>query len=253
METKILGKGVYDLTEAARLTGLPRARVKDWFQVRDARPGAGPVFRSDYEAINGDLAISFLDLVELFIAGQLREHGVSLPCIRRIHSHLGAEWKTRHPFSRSELRSEGKRLFACELDEHERGAVDAVQTRQKVFDTVLLPFLKRISYDQATHLARKWSIAPHVVIDPAIGFGKPIIEAAGIATIVLAAASTPTTGTLPWSRGGMTSRRNRSWPRWNSRTGSEHEVLPLRAVVSRSRTRGPAPPAGSDRPSRRNQ
>src|SRR5438552_16081177 len=65
METKILGKGVYDLTEAARLTGLRRARVKEWFNGRDARPGAGPVSRSDYDAINRDLAISCLDLVEL--------------------------------------------------------------------------------------------------------------------------------------------------------------------------------------------
>jgi len=188
METKILGKGVYDLTEAAKLTGLRRARVKEWFQGRDARPGAGSVFRSDYDAINGDLAISFLDLVELFIAGQLREHGVSLQCIRRIHSRLKAQWKTKHPFSRREIRSDGKRLFACELDEHERGEVYDVHTRQTVFDTVLLPFLKKINYDQATHLARKWSIAPHVVVDPAIGFGKPVIEAAGITTRVLAAA-----------------------------------------------------------------
>ena len=86
MGTKILGNGVYDLAEAAKLTGLRRARVKEWFQGRDAGPGAKPVFRSDYAAIDGDLAISFLDLVELFIAGQLREHGVSLQCIRRIHS-----------------------------------------------------------------------------------------------------------------------------------------------------------------------
>ena len=188
METKILGKGVYDLTEAAKLTGLRRARVKEWFQGRDARPGAGSVFRSDYDAINGDLAISFLDLVELFIAGQLREHGVSLRYIRRIHSQLKTRWKTEHPFSRREIRSDGMRFFACDLDEHEHGDVHDVQTRQKVFYTVLLPFLKKINYDRATHLARKWSIAPHVVIDPAICFGKPIIEAAGITTRVLAAA-----------------------------------------------------------------
>ena len=103
METKILGKGVYDLTEAAKLTGLRRARVKEWFQGRDARPGAGSVFRSDYDAINGDLAISFLDLVELFIAGQLREHGVSLQYIRRIHSQLkrGGRPSTRSVEARS--------------------------------------------------------------------------------------------------------------------------------------------------------
>jgi uncharacterized protein (DUF433 family) len=179
MGTKILGNGVYDLAEAAKLTGLRRARVKEWFQGRDARPDAKPVFRSDYAAINGDLAISFLDLVELFIAGQLREHGVSLQCIRRIHSQLKAQWKTKHPFGRKEIRTDGKRLFACELDEHER---------QNVFDTVLLPFLKKIDYDQATRLARRWSITPLVVIDPGISFGKPIIEPAGITTGVLAAA-----------------------------------------------------------------
>jgi uncharacterized protein (DUF433 family) len=188
MGTKILGNGVYDLAEAAKLTGLRRARVKEWFLGRDAGPDVKPVFRSDHDAINGDLAISFLDLVELFIAGQLRKHGVSLQCIRRIHSQLKALWKTKHPFSRKEIRTDGKRLFACELDEHERGEVYDVQTRQKVFDTVLLPFLKKIDYDQATRLARRWSITRLVVIDPAISFGKPIIEPAGITTGVLAAA-----------------------------------------------------------------
>lgn len=188
METKFLGKGVYDLAEAAKLTGLRRATVKEWFQGRGARPGAEPVFRSDYDAINGDLAISFLDLVELFVAGQLREHGVSLQCIRRIHSDLRAQWKTKHPFSRREIASDGKRLLACELDEQERGEIYDVQTRRNVFETVILPFLEKISYEEATGLARKWSIAPHVVIDPAIGFGKPTIEAAGITTRVLAAA-----------------------------------------------------------------
>ena len=62
-----------------------------------------------------------------------------------------------------------------------------VLSRQRVYPEVLLPFLQRIEYDEATKMARRWLIADQVVIDPAIGLGKPIIDGIGIATAVLAA------------------------------------------------------------------
>ena len=37
-------------------------------------------------------------------------------------------------------------------------------------------------------MARRWSIADMVVLDPAISLGKPIVEGVGIATAILAAA-----------------------------------------------------------------
>jgi hypothetical protein len=74
----ILGNGIYGLPEAARLTGLKPGRVRESFQERLDTSERPPVFRSDYESIGGDRAISFHDLIDLFIAGQLREHGVSL-------------------------------------------------------------------------------------------------------------------------------------------------------------------------------
>ncbi len=225
METKILGNGAYDLAEAAKLTGLRRARVKEWFQGGDALPGGGSVFRSDYDAIDGDLAISFLDLVELFIAGHLREHGVSLQCIRRIHSHLKAQWKTKHPFGRREIRSHGKRLFACEGDEHQRGEVYDVQTRQKAFDTVLLPFLKKIRYDQATDLARSGPSRPTSLSTRRSASESRSSKQPGSRRGSSRPPTALTNGTPPWWRDGMTSRRNTSWLLWNSRTSSPHEVF----------------------------
>jgi uncharacterized protein (DUF433 family) len=62
-----------------------------------------------------------------------------------------------------------------------------VLTRQRVFPDILLPFLRRIDYDQATEMAMRWCIADQVVIDPAICLGKPIVEGIGIATAILAA------------------------------------------------------------------
>src|SRR5690349_2020617 len=78
----MLGKGVYDYREAALLTGLKQGRVREWFRVRPVKARRPPVFRSDYEPVDGNYAISFLDLIDVFVAGQLREHGVSLQTLR---------------------------------------------------------------------------------------------------------------------------------------------------------------------------
>lgn len=185
---KMIGNGVYNLGEAARYTGLRRARLMEWFKGRTSVPFPRPVFRSDYEVVNGDYAISFLDLVEVFIAGQLREHGVSLQYIRRAHTRLQEDWKTKHPFSKKEIRTDSNSIFASALNGTEFIEVYDVITKNRVFESFILPVLEKIDYDGATSLARKWHLADMVVINPAISFGKPIVEPTGIATIILSSA-----------------------------------------------------------------
>src|SRR5262249_7176964 len=180
----ILGHGVYSIPEAAKLTHLRPRRVREWFAGRGgAREG---VFRSDYQPVHGDRAISFLDLVELFVAGQLRDHGVSLQALRKVYKALEGDLRTRHPFCRREILTDGKKVFVLGLDA--RGADEMVEvlSRQKVFVEILLPFLKRIDYDSVTHLAKKWFVTDQVVLDPNICLGKPIVEQVGIATAILA-------------------------------------------------------------------
>lgn len=184
----ILGHGVYDLTEAARLTQLKPQRVREWFYGRPRGQMRRPVFRSDYQSVGGDRAISFFDLIELKIAGQLRDRGVSLQALRKVHKQLQADLKARHPFCRKEVLTDGKTVFTLGLGEENKAEMIEVLTHQRVFVEILLPFLKRLDYDEVTSLARRWCIADMVVIDPAICLGKPIVEDIGIATAILAAA-----------------------------------------------------------------
>jgi uncharacterized protein (DUF433 family) len=184
----ILGNGVYSLPEAARLTSLRTQRVREWFLGRPNEERRKAVFRSDYQSIRGDQAVSFHDLIELFVAGQMRNHGVSLQSLRKVHAQLKHDLKTRHPFCRREIMSDGRRVFTLGLDKQGKREMIDVLNRQRVFAEILLPFLRRIAYDEATQIARKWMIADLVVIDPTICFGKPIVEPIGIATAVLAAA-----------------------------------------------------------------
>ena len=143
------------------------------------------VFTSDYQSISEEYAISFLDLIELFVAGQLREHGVSLQSLRKVRGQLKKDLRTNHPFCRREVLSDGKRVFVLGLDLEGRREMIDVLNRQRVFAEILLPFLKRIDYDAISKLARKWSIADGVVIDPQRCLGKPIVEEIGIKTSIL--------------------------------------------------------------------
>lgn len=182
----MLGNGVYGYREAARLTGLKPACVREWFRSRPGDAKRPPVFSSDYKPVDGGRAISFLDLIDVFVAGQLREHGVSLQTLRRVYVRLQTELNAKHPFCRSELLSDGKIVFTRGMDERGQEELKEVLSRQKVFPSIILPFLKRIDYGEVSRLAERWRIARLVVIDPRISFGKPIVEEYSIPTAVLA-------------------------------------------------------------------
>jgi uncharacterized protein (DUF433 family) len=184
----ILGHGVYTLPEAARLTRLRSQRVREWFQGRTNEQVRRPVFRSDYQSIGGDRAISFHDLIEVFVAGQLRNNGVSLQLLRKVHRQLQKDLGTRHPFCRREILTKQGQVFTLGLDNGGKEEVIEVLTRQRVFPEILLPFLQRIDYDEVSEMARRWCIADRVVIDPQLNFGKPIVEDIGMSTSILAGA-----------------------------------------------------------------
>ena len=90
-----------------------------------------------------------------------------------------------HPFCKRQIYVGGKRIFTQGLSEEEGNNVIEAITNQGHFESIILPFLSKIDYDQMTELAVRWHIADEVVIDPAIRFGKPIVEETGIATHVL--------------------------------------------------------------------
>ncbi len=185
---KMLGRGVYNITEAAALTQLRTARVREWFRGRRNGTGSRSVFQSDFPVVGGDYAISFLDLVELFIAGKLREIGISLQYIRRVYAHLETE-HGKHPFcSREIFVSDDKRIFTRGLSDAESKRVIEALTSQQYFEQIILPFLRRIDYDEATNLARRWRIFEGIVVDPSLCFGKPVVERVGIATTILSSA-----------------------------------------------------------------
>nr|MCU0703330.1 DUF433 domain-containing protein [Fimbriiglobus sp.] len=177
----IFGKGVYSFSDAAKLVRLKPGRVREWFR------GKTPVFHSSHDPLGTTFAISFFDLVEVFVAGHLREHGVSLTTVRKVHDRLRSDFRTPHPFARKELLTDGQEVFVRGIDKHGEEEIYEALTKQKAFPKLILPFLKQIDYGQVSELADRWNISDGVAIDPRLSFGQPVLTQFGIPTYLIAA------------------------------------------------------------------
>ena len=183
----MMGNGVYSFSEAARLTGASCRCVRAWFSGEQRKDRS--LIHSDYmpsSAPGGQ--ISFHDLIDTLVVGQLRRAGLSLQYLRKVHAALLAEFEVSHPFCWKKLLTDGKRVFINTADERGEEQLKELRSKQHAFPTILRPVLKRIDYDPTSLLARRWNIAQGVIIDPGRQRGKPVVESAGIPTAVLDAA-----------------------------------------------------------------
>jgi len=185
MSARILGHGVYTFGEAARLTRLNTRRIRSWFNERTPVSQIGVVFHGDYPSRN---SLSFLDLIEVLVAGNLREQGVSLISIRKVHCILSEQLQTPHPFCHHELLTDGQSVFVTTAADADEPEMVEILKQQRVFPKVLLPYLKRVDYDKVSQLAKEWNIADGIVIDPSRRFGKPLVATCGIPSSILASA-----------------------------------------------------------------
>lgn len=181
-----LGRGVYHLAEVARYTGLHPSRVRSWFKgaAGSANP---PALCADYSPVRRDLAVSFLDLIDVAVAGRLRTAGVSMQQLRAAHRALQADLGTNHPFAHAEIYTDGKKVFSLAAERIDDLELCEAVSRQQFFHTIT-PMLEHIDYASSTQLAERWRIAEGVVIDPQRCFGKPSVEHTGASTYVLARA-----------------------------------------------------------------
>lgn len=187
----LFGCGIYDVAEAARLTGVSRRRIVRWMQgydfaVRDgSRRHSAPVWSGDLGPIDGTYALSFRDLIEVRFIDGFRRAGVSWPTIRVAAAEACDILKTIHPFATRRFKTDGRAIYA---------RVDAKLLKLGHRQFAFAEVVDRSLFDGLEYrndqLAR-WR--PHegrnqIVLDPARSFGRPIAEHSGVPTFALAAA-----------------------------------------------------------------
>ena len=193
MRQPMLERGVYTIPEACRYINAPDMphlpdrkpmspiTLHAWFLPRSDRMGLGPLFESEWNKTGGDFAISFLNLIEAFVARFFKDSGVKPKRIRRTHEVLQRVLQTPHPFASLELRTNGQEIISCSSDKQ---LVDYVA--KQLYFPEMRNYLAGIEYDPSTLLAQTWSLAKGVAISPKLGFGRPIIRGTGVSTLIVA-------------------------------------------------------------------
>ena len=92
---------IHHAEEAAELTGVPAETIASWF----GGNGSGDAALFGDGGGNGELRLSFLDLIELDVAGMLARRGVDEDEIRGLRTRTGEELGAEYPLARIEMQS----------------------------------------------------------------------------------------------------------------------------------------------------
>jgi hypothetical protein len=186
----LIGIGLYTVGEAARLAEVTPERVRRWVQLPgqgNSKPRRGALIAHTLPDLDGKVALSFRELIEVRFIRHFLRAGVSWRAIRLAaaearHELLGED-DLRLRFS-----TDGVTVFAQALaDDGDRRARDLV-ANQYVLLHILGQSIKAEFDLDASELIRAWHPrreTPLVLLDPRRSFGQPIVEP-GVPTRTLA-------------------------------------------------------------------
>lgn len=189
----IVGRGVYTLRDAARLTSIPGGRIRRWLQGYDFRSRSrvhhtAPVFGHDYREVDHRLILSFADLVEVRFIDAFLHAGVSWSAIRIAAERASKLLEQDHPFSTRRFKTDGRTIMTdIAAGTRAPELLDLVQN-QVALRRIVAPYLYRgLDFGPGQQVSRWWHEAGRrrVVIDPSRAFGKPILAKEAVPTRAL--------------------------------------------------------------------
>lgn len=187
----LINLGIYLVPEASKLTRVSTGRIRRWlkgyrYAHGNKRYTSPPVWVGDIQPIDGKLALSFLDMMEVRLVDAFLKQGVSWKTLRAARSIAREEFKLTHPFCSNRFATDGREIFLkLSTITREEGLLN-ITRHQHVFADVIRPFLKGVEFlnDQ---ILRWWPLGQKksVVIDPRRSFGQPVVSREGVPTVVL--------------------------------------------------------------------
>lgn len=176
---------LYGLSEAALYLRVPIKTLEYW---AFGRKPISPVIRA---ASKHPRALSFMNLLECHMLASMRSlYDLRLPKIRRAIAHLNKTSRFNHPLIEQPLYTDSVDLLIKEIDK----LVNLSRDGQLAIPEIVGAHLVRVEHDKNSGMlkfypfVRERSVAEpkYIVINPALGFGKPVIAGTGVSTAVIA-------------------------------------------------------------------
>jgi hypothetical protein len=177
--------GIYSVADAARLTGVPPRQIHGWLQGYTQRAGrrkAPPVLHGEHELRDGELALGFLDFLEVAFLGRIVQAAArqgrtpSWQAIRAAAETARRLFNTDHPFAAKRIHTDGRAIFLeAQKETGDSALYDLLADNFAIFDVLADSFIASITYEDDE--PRRWTPDdrfPRIIIDPHRAFGRPI-------------------------------------------------------------------------------
>lgn len=193
--------GIYSQADAARLLQMTPSRLRRWVNgytywlrsEESAKQRARPpvIHKSDLPVLDGSVALSFLELMELRVVKALVDtKGIPLQAVRRAAAQAGDVFGTPHPFASRRVFTENRRIYASLHDNSGPEVIELARGRNlQVILSELIPLLEEVEFDEPSSLAHRWwplGKSEPIVLDPGVMFGAPVIAGTRVRTSIAA-------------------------------------------------------------------
>jgi uncharacterized protein (DUF433 family) len=184
----LLEIGIFTIPEVAELVEAPQDLVRIWVGGHTGKQFA--VIDNQLGRVDGKVAVSFMNLMELRFVAIFAHAGVGLREIRKIMDEVREQLKHPHPFAtHTVFKTDGKKIVA---EIAEKNGVKIYDLKSKNFEmlAVVMQSLKDdVIYDpqgDAVSWRPRPKIAPNVIVHPHFSFGRPVLKASRIPTATIA-------------------------------------------------------------------
>lgn len=191
----LLNTGFYTAGEAADLLHADAETVRRWAFGMMGDPMLGtirhpPLIRTELPEIDGERALTFVELVELLYVRAFHDLGVPGTTIREAANVAGRLFTSRHPFALRDAYLDPERVLYGSVAGQDgcEALVKLCGDGQHAFPQMLKPYLEQLEFGGDGVASRWWPMgkAAGVLLDPHIAFGAPIIEEVGMRVSTLA-------------------------------------------------------------------
>lgn len=190
------GSGLYSFPDAARYIGAKPSELRRWLKGYEhtGRDGTKsflpPLWESEIQSEEVE-GLGFRDLLELRFVHTFRECGVSVALIRATLQAAREDFNSGYPLTNETFRTDGRRIFAQEVQASGDVALTDPVKRQRVIEKVIGPSLRAgIEFDFHGRASRWFPVrnSKSIVFDPKRKFGQPILTDYDVPTVAIASA-----------------------------------------------------------------
>lgn len=185
--SRYVSTGLYSTSQAARLIGTDRRRVKRW--AFGYRQGDYPsAISTELDKLGGNYALTFVEMIELLSIREALDAGLSWQKLREALPVVRQLLEAEHPLATKRWFADPASLFVELIrDDEPEVLVDLVAGGQIAMLPPLERYLTELEFGP-DEVANRWKPAGEdapILIDPTVAFGQPVVEGTGVRTAVL--------------------------------------------------------------------